>query len=290
MTGYGRGAVEAEGTRVIVEARSVNHRFLDLRLRGSSLSPEVEESVTGAVRRRIERGSVTLMVRIEQRGETAAVRIDREAARRVYAELSELRDQLGIGQPITLELICAQPGVMVTRMDDAGAERTAVCVLEAAARALDNLVRMRETEGATLSRDLEGRLSRLSELVDEVSEAAVQAPEDARRRLDERINRLMAATGLEAERERVAQEVAILADRLDVTEELVRLRSHLEHTEYLSADIKGSVGRRLEFLVQEMGREFNTISAKSQSVDISRAVVAAKAELEKLREQVQNIE
>lgn len=290
MTGYGRGASETDGILATVEIRSVNHRFLDLKLRGATLAPEVEEAITGAVRERVERGSVTVQVRVEQHGEVSALRIDREAARRVHAELSAMREELGIDEPVSLALICAQPGVMVLRQDEPGGEGVASCVLEAASRALDGMIRMRETEGMALSRDLEGRLSRLSELVDELAENAQREPAQARQRLHERLARLMEGSEIAVEGDRLAQEVALLADRLDITEELVRLRSHLEHAGFLGSEIPNAVGRRLEFMVQEMGREINTVGAKSHSAEIARLVVDAKAELEKIREQVQNIE
>lgn len=298
MTGYGRGAVESRGMRAAVEIRAVNHRFLDIKLRGSQLAPEMEEAVTAAVRKRLERGAVNVTVRVEQPGDVAAVQIDREAARRVHAELSALRQELGIDELVTLALVCSQPGVLVSRADDSAGEDTdrdrdrdrGACVLEALAQALDALVRMRETEGSALARDLGGRFGRLSELAEEIAGHAQVAPAEARQRLEERLSRLVEGTGIAISPERLAQEVAILADRLDVTEELVRLRSHLEHAEGMCTEAAGGVGRRLDFLVQEMGRELNTIASKSHAVPIARAVVEAKAELERVREQVQNIE
>jgi uncharacterized protein (TIGR00255 family) len=290
MTGYGRGAVESRGTRAAVEIRAVNHRFLDLKLRGSGLSPELEEAVTGAVRARLERGSVHVTVRMEGHGEAAAVQLDHEAARRVHAELRALREELGIDEPVTLALICSQPGVLVARPDEPSDEHTSACLLEAVDQSLDALVRMRETEGAALGRDLEGRLTRLTEVVEEIAGHARNAPGEARQRLSERLARLVEGSGIAVPPERLAQEVVIFADRLDVTEELVRLRSHIEHAEVMCRQAAGAVGRRLDFLVQEMGRELNTIASKSHTLAISRAVVDAKAELEKVREQVQNIE
>lgn len=290
MTGYGRGAVESRGTRAAVEIRAVNHRFLDIKLRGLPLAPELEEAVNAAVRKRLERGAVNVMVRVDQHSESTAPRIDYEAARRVHAELSALREELGIDGPVTLALVCSQPGVLVSRADESAGEHTSACVLDALAQALDALVRMRETEGAALARDLGGRLGRLSELAEEIAGHAQVAPAEARQRLDERLSRLMESTGIAIQPERLAQEVAILADRLDVTEELVRLRSHLEHAGGMCAGAAGGVGRRLDFLVQEMGRELNTIASKSHALPIARAVVEAKAELERVREQVQNIE
>jgi uncharacterized protein (TIGR00255 family) len=303
MTGHGRSAIERRGTRAAVEIRAVNHRFLDVKLRGSPLAPELEEAVMAALRKRLERGAVQMIVRAEQRGEAAVVQIDREAARRVYTELGALRAELGLDEPVTLALVCSQPGVLVARGQVAEAEGelaaeaaeaqgkdTSACVLEAVEQALEALVRMRESEGAVLARDLEARLGRLAAMVDEIAGHARSAPGEARQRLEERLARLLEGTAIAVSPERLAQEVAILADRLDVTEELVRLRSHFEHAGAMCRERAGAVGRRFDFLVQEMGRELNTIGSKSHTLAISRAVVDAKAELEKIREQVQNIE
>ena len=290
MTGYGQAVAERDGRRVVVEIRAVNHRFLDLKIRGQSLDPAVEEAVTGAIRKRIERGSVTAGLRIEERGGAAALRVDQEVAKQMYTELSALRAALGIEEPVGLALLCAQPGVLVPQEAAANAEALVACASEAAAQALDLLVAMREAEGAALTQDAGARLGRLATLADEIAQRADTAPGDARRRLEERLARLLQGSRVEVDEARLAQEVALLADRLDVTEELVRLRSHLEQAGQLMAESQGAVGRRLDFLVQEMGREINTIGAKSQSAEIARAVVAAKAELEKVREQVQNIE
>lgn len=288
MTGYGRGVAEAGGRRVSVEIRSVNHRFLDLKIRGAALEPAVEDRLSAGVRKKIERGSVTVNVRLDRVGAGGVATIDRAAAGRYYRALVELASELRLDQPITLELVCAQPGVVVAT-DDGQTELLDQVVLEALRPALDSLLRMRETEGAALARDLEARLDRLCELIDHIGGHARVAPAEAQRRLEERLGRLMASAKVEVDESRIAQEVAILADRLDVTEELVRLGSHIDQVRQVMGG-NGAVGRRLDFLVQELGREFNTIGSKSQSADIAAAVVEAKAELERVREQVQNIE
>ncbi|ACY18319.1 YicC family protein [Haliangium ochraceum] len=326
MTGYGRGAVDDQGVRVSVEIRAVNHRFLDLKVRGGALSPELEEAVGGAIRSRLERGSVIALVRIERNRQQPGVRVDQEVAKRIHAELSELRAALGLEEPVPLALICRQPGVLVTgepeqAEDDSDEARAHLrsCARAAVDQALDALVAMRSTEGAHLAREFERRLSRLAELVEDIARRAELAPAEARKRLEERLARLLEDAGSEGKGRgaaarsesaassaaaasssgaggaaqvdpvRLAQEVAFLADRLDITEELVRLRGHLAHAAELSAET-GAIGRRFEFLLQELGREFNTVTSKSQSADIARLVVEAKAELEKLREQVQNVE
>lgn len=288
MTGYGRGAAEAGGRRVSVEIRSVNHRFLDLKIRGVALEPAVEDQVSGAVRKQLERGSVTVTVRVDRAGAGGAASIDHAVAARFHRELTLLAAELGLRQPITLELLCAQPGVVVAS-DESDADALGQVVVAALAPALETLIGMRETEGAALARDIEARLERLRELTAHIGEHARTAPDEGRRRLEERIGRLMAAAKVPVDEARIAQEVAILADRLDVTEELVRLGSHIDQVKQVMSK-GGAVGRRLDFLVQELGREFNTIASKSQSADIAAAVVEAKAELERVREQVQNIE
>ncbi len=294
MTGYGRGTADGDGWRAVVEIRSVNHRFTDLKLRGVSLNPNVEERVSNMVRSKIERGAVTVTLRVERAGITTGVRIDEAAARRAHFTLKQLAGRLGLSEEVSLELVCAQPGVLVTideaAPDAAEDERLAGCVIAAAEEAVGQLVKMRETEGGTLRDDLGNRLRLLGGMVDKVSELTASAPSDAQARLKDRLERLLQSANADLDEARLAQEVAILADRLDVTEELVRLRSHLEQLNALLDGASGAVGRRLGFLVQELGRELNTVASKSQSADIARTIVDAKAELEKVREQVQNIE
>ena len=173
---------------------------------------------------------------------------------------------------------------------DRSSDALATCVCEATDRALDGLLTMRDSEGATLARDLGQRLAHLGQLAASLRSEAGSAPEDAERRLRERLARLLASGKVAVDEGRLAQEVALLADRMDVTEELVRVESHLRQLDELMQQAGQPVGRRLDFLVQELGREFNTVASKSQSAEIARLVVEAKAELEKVREQVQNIE
>ena len=290
MTGYGRGAAEREGWRAIAEIRSVNHRYTDLKLRGSPLDPAVEDRVAGAIRSRIERGAITVTIRVESSGSVGGFQVDLPAARRAYRELEGLALELRLHGPVSLELVCAQPGVIVP-VDNAGdPEALAECIGAAVDDALSSMVAMRETEGATLARDLGSRIDHLEELVGQLEARTAEAPADAQRRLQERLSRLLASGKVEVDPQRLAQEVAILADRQDVTEELVRLRSHVDQARKVIAQKRESVGRRLGFLVQELGREVNTVASKSQSAEVASAVVEAKAELEKMREQVQNIE
>lgn len=289
MTGHGRATVERAGRRATVEIRSVNHRFLDLKLRGASIAPAVEEQLSAKVREAVERGAVTVTVHVERRGEAAAIRIDHDAARAAHAALAELAATLGVDPP-GLGLVLAQPGVVAAAEDLADDAAAAEAVLEAGRQALAGLAAMRATEGATLAGDLAARLDTLAGLLDRVEGAAAAQPEEVRRRLGERLARLLDDGRASLDPARLAQEVAVLADRADVTEEIVRARSHVGQVRALLGDQKSAVGRRLDFLVQELGREINTIGSKSSAAEISRLVVEGKAELEKIREQAQNIE
>ncbi len=290
MTGYGRGEAAVDSSLAVAEIRSVNHRFLDLKIRGSGLGMALEEKCRAKVKSVLSRGSVTVTLRIDTRDGGRALKIDQAVAKAAFIELTELANSIGLPDSVDLALICSLPGVVVVS-DEMPSDSLASASLAALDAALVALIEMRAREGDILARDIHGRLASLSALTDSLELLAKNSPERAQQRLAERLERLLRqSTGLEIDSERVAQEIAVLADRLDVTEELVRVRSHLEQVTTLLADEPKAIGRRLDFLVQELGREFNTIASKSQSADISGTVVEAKAELEKVREQVQNIE
>jgi len=290
MTGYGRGQSESPHCQVTVDIRSVNHRFLDLKIRGAALDPGSEEKLRERIGKSVSRGALSVSIRIEQQGDSKQLRVDLQAAKMAYDGLQELRDSLGLREEVSLELLCKQPGVMgIAPSDDKALAEVGECALSAAAGALEQLMAMRTKEGKALRLDMESRLERLASIADTLAQAASKSPEDARTRLEERIGKLLKSTAIAIDESRLAQEVAITADRLDVSEEIVRVRSHLDQLEELLQE-SNPVGRRLDFLVQELGREFNTVTSKSQSARIARMVVDAKAEMEKIREQVQNIE
>lgn len=287
MTGFGRGVAEQGGLRATVDIRAVNHRFLDLKLRGASLAPAVEEAVTAKVRGALERGAVTVSINVARAstGGSGALGIDTAAATAAHAQLAELAQKLRLPAP-DLALVLAQPGVVggVDRVDEE--EAPVIPALEAALAQLD---RMRATEGQALAAELAARFDELVALRLSVASLAAGVPAAVTRRLQERLARLLEGQDLAVDPARLAQEVALLADRADVTEELVRLASHLDQARALIAGA-GSSGRRLDFLVQEIGRELNTIGSKSTVTEISAAIVEGKAVLEKVREQIQNVE
>jgi uncharacterized protein (TIGR00255 family) len=287
MTGYGRGVVERGDVRATVDVRAVNHRFLDLKLRAGQIPAAIEDAIATRVRAAIERGAVTVSVHLAG-GAPGAMRIDSDAAARAHRLLADLAARLGLPGP-DLALVLAQPGVVIA--DDTLDTGSGAVALEALDAALVQLDQMRGTEGAALAAELRLRLDELVAIRAQIAVLAATVPHQVARRQLERVRRLSEDAGIDAgiDPNRLAQEVALLADRADVTEELVRLVSHLDQARGLLG-AAGAVGRRLDFLVQEIGRELNTIGAKSTTAEISTAVVAAKATLEKLREQVQNVE
>jgi uncharacterized protein (TIGR00255 family) len=294
MTGFGRGTATHGRVRATVDVRSVNHRFLDLKLRGAPLQPSLEEALSSRVRAGIERGSVVASVHLVREGE-AGTRVDLQAARAAHAMLSEVARSLSLPGP-DLAMVLAQPGVVLAG-DDHRDDADDAAVLAAAAAAIAQLNTMRDTEGRALATDLLGRIDDLGALRTTLTRLAADVPERTQKKLHERLRRLISDDASDKAMDhagwldphRLAQEVAVMADRSDVSEELVRLESHLQQARGLVVGTAPS-GRRLEFLVQEIGRELNTIGSKSAVAEISSAVVEAKAVLEKVREQVQNVE
>lgn len=288
MTGYGRGTAQRGPVKVTVELRAVNHRFLDLKVRSTGVAAAIEDAVAAAVRERLERGAVTISVRVERTDAAGGFRIDHAVAAQVHGQLAGLASALGLGAP-TLADVLAQPGV-VTAGDGEVSDAEPAAGAAAAAAALDALVAMRAGEGEVLARDLAARVQALTATVDQLAVAGARAASAAHDRLRERIGRLVDPEVVaQVDPARLAQEVAILADRADVTEELVRARAHLDQLAAMTTTA-GPVGRRLDFLTQELGRELNTLGAKSSAPAIGPLVVDAKAQLEKIREQVQNLE
>jgi uncharacterized protein (TIGR00255 family) len=287
MTGYGRGTCEVAGRRLVVELRSVNHRFLEIKLRLPWADAALDMAVTQALRARLSRGAVTVSVRDEGGGIAQAVRVDTALARQYQAAFQELNEQLLLEQPITLELVATQPGVITVGESVPDGEALWRALEPGLTAALDALVAARGREGQALRADLEGRLQALEKIAHDLGELTRDAPEHYRKKLRERLERALAPN--EIDPQRLAQEIAILADKADVAEELTRMAAHLRECQRLCGAQDAS-GRRLDFLTQELNREVNTVGSKSQSAVVAARVVEAKAEIERLREQIQNVE
>lgn len=286
MTGFGLGEAPLRQGRVTAEVRSLNHRFLDLRLRLPAELVDHTFFVEQLCRERLGRGRYDVSVRIDAAA-LPGVELDVARARAVYAALARLRDEVCPEAELPLSVLASMPGLFVTA--EAGNASPSQQALAASVRmALDNLDGMRATEGASLGAELRARLGTLQRLVETLRERAPTVVAGQEKRLTERVGRMLGgAEGLDAAR--LAMEVALLADRGDITEELVRLDSHLGQFGEL-LETAGPSGRRLDFLLQEMAREANTVGAKCQDASLSHLVISLKAEIERLREQVQNIE
>ncbi len=281
MTGFGRGVADHAGVRATVDIRSVNHRFIDLKLR-AQVSPALEDAIAAKIKGAVERGAITVSLHLDKpRGGASTIRLD--VARVAHAELLALAHELEIAEP-DLALVLAQPGVVAAQ--DLG--EPDVAVLAALDLALTQLAAMRASEGRALATELATRLGELAQLRGKIDAIAARVPEQLQKRLHERLRRLL-GDDAQVDATRIAQEVALGGERADVTEEGVGGGAHREQARVL-VNGRAAAGRRLEFLVQEIGRELNTIGSKSQDAEITSHVVEAKAILEKLREQVQNVE
>jgi uncharacterized protein (TIGR00255 family) len=289
MTGYGRGVASAGGMRVEVEVSSVNRKQLDVTVRLppalAMIEPRVQESMAKAV----SRGRVIVDVAVRESGrlKRRAVRIDADLAAAYVEALRRAGRGLGLADDLSLSNLLGLPGVLHYEPLEEGAEAAGPLVEKSLGRAVQGLLRMRAREGAALRRDLEGRLRAMRTLLARIRRLAPQA---VARYRDALAKRLSGLAGPEAPpRERIERELVLYADKSDVAEEATRLDSHIRQA-FRLVRAGGTVGRSLDFLAQEMLREINTTGSKSSDSGISQCVVGFKAELERFREQAQNVE
>jgi uncharacterized protein (TIGR00255 family) len=287
MTGFGTGHAAHGGEEVHVEVRSVNHKFCEVKVRLPREFGALELEISRQVKDRLARGGIDVTVRRSGSRAAVAPRVDVALAAEYARVFQEIRDRLGLPGAVGLADILAAEGVVALEERAVAPEAVRTAVAGALEQALVELGAMRAREGEALARDLEGRLTNVAALADRVEGLVPAAVEHYRARLQDRVHEL--ARGHAIDQGRLAQEVALFADRMDVAEEVTRLRSHLEQMRALTRGDEPA-GRKMEFLVQELHREANTIGSKSQSAEISALVVALKAEIERMREQVQNVE
>jgi len=290
MTAFGRGEAEGAGCRLAVELRTLNHRFLDFHLRMPRSLLALEDRLRKLIAGRIARGRVEVTVSLTYIGQSprslvADVHLLQEAA----TILSELQEIFSLPEPWGWEQLLRFPEVIAVQETAPGDEEALWSVLAAAGQqALEVVEAMRRREGDYLRGELLTRLQQVVDQVDAIAQRASAVPEIYRDRLLARLAQLLPESS-PVDPQRLAQEVAILADRADITEELARLGSHAEQFAQVLTS-SGPCGRQLDFLLQEMNREINTIGSKAAVIDISQAVITVKTDLERLREQVQNIE
>jgi len=289
MTAYGRGEVSTDTERVLVEIRGVNHRFMDIQCR----LPRVYSSWNERIRKIIQssgirRGRIEVIVQLEESPEKIERPLLNEAlARNYYLALKELCFKIGLDDSPRLSDLISIKDIFEVPEEEDRTEKLWEIVEEALNEALDTFMDMRKVEGENLAKDIRERLTKISSLIEQVKEYAPSVVEHYREKLRKRILELVPEDKFDESR--FLQEVTIFADRSDITEELVRAESHVsQFMEILEQG--GTIGKKMEFLLQELSREINTIGSKANSVDIAGLVVEMKNEVEKIREQVQNIE
>ncbi|HEX8198634.1 MAG TPA: YicC/YloC family endoribonuclease [Pyrinomonadaceae bacterium] len=289
MTGFGRGASSGENYAASVELKTVNNRFLDVHLRLASELQSLEAVLKRQISSRLSRGRVDVTLSLERTSEIA-YELNRPLITGYLQALSQLRQEFSLSGEPDLNVIARLPGVLQTAKDELDAE-TQNGIEAALELALTELEQMREIEGEALKIEMFSRLTEIERQIAVIEPNAESITENYRARLQKKITDLLAKSDsqIELDQARLAQEVAYLAERSDVSEELARLKSHISQFREI-CESEGEIGKRLDFLTQELNREGNTILSKATDIAIKEAALVVKAEIEKIREQVQNVE
>ena len=289
MTAYARTEYQHAPFTVRVEMRSYNSRHLDVALKLTHGYEMLEERIKKRIADSVARGRVEIRVQIQDDSEAGnCFEANLPRARAYHETLTALNQALGLSDPITLEMVLASGGVVHAVEAEKDADEVWQQLEPCLQTALNDLDAMRRIEGANLAQDFAMRLTSIEAMMEEITAHAAQVPELYRQRLSERIEALTHGM-VEIDQARIVQEAALLADRSDISEEIVRARSHIQQFRALMAD-ESPAGRPLNFLLQEFNREFNTMGSKSGKAAMAHTIVAVKSELEKLREQIQNVE
>jgi uncharacterized protein (TIGR00255 family) len=289
MTGYGRMEAGDADSHFSIEIRSLNNRYLDIQIKMPRGLAILESRVKKTIQERFSRGRFDVsIIRNSELGSGAGLVVNEALAKQYIGILEDLKKRFDLSGDADLSLVAGLSGLITLTEVKEDPETLWQILSKGLSQALDELDRMRNDEGAVLAQDIGSRLNAIERTGQAIRAQAPVTVENARRRMTETLNRLLAD---QPDPLRLAQEIAILAERTDVTEELTRLESHMtQFRSMLGGSPREAVGRKLDFLLQEMGREVNTIASKAMDAQISLDVVNAKAELEKIREQVQNIE
>jgi uncharacterized protein (TIGR00255 family) len=289
MTGFGRGESSSNGFSVTVEIKTLNSRYLDISVRTPQSLHDKELTLKESIQTKLSRGKVALNVNVEKTASKQTdIKLNLELVEGYKDILNQLKSAAGITEPIVLRDILQFNNVFETKKEDPkDIEIIWECTTEALASALENLNRMRKKEGAELKTDLVNQINGISDMLETVNELSEQRAPEVRERLHTRIKKMVTEDTFDPER--MEMEVALLVDKMDINEEVIRLQSHLKF--FIEALETGEpVGRRLNFLCQEINRELNTIGSKASDSKIAHHIVLGKEKLEQIREQVQNIE
>ena len=288
MTGFGRCLETVNGRDILVEIKSVNHRYYEFSARVPRAYGFLEEKMKTFLQGRISRGKVDVGITVYNlNGDDEIIEVNKEIAKEYITALRGANEELGLTDDLTLSRIMRLPDIFNVRKAQEDEEAVWNDVKQTAEKALDNFIAMREAEGVKMKEDILARLDYITELVGKVEERSPVVTENYRKRLFDKLTEILEDKKIDEQR--IITEAAIFSEKTAVDEETVRLRSHIAQCrELLNSD--EAVGRKLDFLIQEFNRESNTIGSKAQDIDITKIVVELKSEIEKIREQIQNIE
>lgn len=288
MTGYGRYEQIDEKRKIVIDIRSVNHRYSDVSVKLPRAYAYLEDKIREYVLSRISRGKVDVFLYIENYcSDDKAIVLDEALCENYYSLLLQMKEKCGIASEITISDMTQFSDIFVTKHMDEDKEEAWNMVLSCLAPAMEDFLTMRRSEGERMRLDLKEKASNISALTEQVEALSARVTEEYARKLKERMTELL--DEFQADEGRILTEVGILADRVCINEELVRLKSHFVELDNI-LEQQEPVGRKLDFLVQELNRETNTIGSKANDKDITKLVVEMKSEIEKLREQIQNVE
>jgi uncharacterized protein (TIGR00255 family) len=288
MTGYGQAQVNRSGYQISCEVRSVNHRYLDTNIRMPRRYALLEDNIKEEIKKYVSRGRLEFTINIEKTEAKARnIKVDKDLAITYHRYLKELADDVNISPQIKIIDLFRLPEVFVLEEDVEDVEEIWPILQIALTEAMQSLVAMRNREGNYLIEDILQRTDLIADMVTELEQRSPLVAKEHTDKLRQRISELIGNELLDEAR--IYQEAALFAERINATEEIVRLQSHIQHLRQLLQE-QNSVGRKCDFLVQEMFREINTIASKANDYEMSRIVVETKAELEKIREQLQNLE
>ena len=290
MTGFGRGEYTDGKRSIIAEIKSVNHRYSDIMVKMPRRYTFAEDKIKNAVKDKIRRGKVDVSIIVENITENDVnIKLNSMLAKQYYDNLTELRGEFDLSGDISLQFLASLPDVMKAIPDVEDEEEITKAILEAVSEAAANLEKMRAVEGEKLAEDLIAKGEYIKEILDKIAERAPQVVTDYTARMKERIQELVGSS-VQVPEDRILVEAAVFADKCAIDEEITRLNSHLVQLRNIIEKSSQPDGKKLDFLVQEMNREANTIGSKANDITITNYMLEIKSEIEKIREQVQNIE
>ena len=289
MTGYGKSSKTIDNREYQIEIKTVNHRYLDISIKIPKTISYLEEYIKKEISKKIKRGKVDVFVTFENNGEEGKnIKINKELAKIYIKQLKELADEENLSKEIPVMEIAKMPDILTIKIDQED-EKIKQEILDVTIEATQKLEQMREIEGNKIAQDLTKRIEKIENKIEEISKKSTGLIEEYVVKLEKRIQEILKTE--EIDQQRIAQEVVIYADKCSIEEEVTRLKSHIYQFENLINDSENeTIGKKLDFLIQEMNRETNTIGSKANNLEITNGVIDIKTELEDIREQIQNIE